>query len=159
MKHGKKKKFDFKVVGTKVVGVAAGAEAGLVIDKITAGMNIDPALKGAGKIILGALVPEFIKGEFMESMGSGLIATGVIDLNKKFVPSMITGVGQSNKNNKDNAMGEVDVIDEDYRVSGDYVEVDDEYGNPDNPGNENMNGVGLQDNALGNFNPDDDINF
>jgi hypothetical protein len=62
------------IVGTIAGGFAAGIGANLIASKIdnpNAGK-----LASAGVIVLGALLPKFIKGDLGSSVGAGMIAVG-----------------------------------------------------------------------------------
>ena len=88
------KKFDFKRIGMKVVGVGAGAVVGKIADKPLANMN--PKLRSIIKIGVGAVLPELIKSEFVSSIGAGVLAVGAADLYDSMVNKTppVQGVGE-----------------------------------------------------------------
>jgi hypothetical protein len=105
------KKFDFKRIGLRVAGVAAGAVVGKIADKPLASMN--PKIRSIIKIGVGAVLPEIApKSAFVENMGSGVLAVGAGDLYDSMVnkTSTVTGIG----NDFDMALGAT----EDYEVTG-----------------------------------------
>lgn len=89
------KKFNLKKLGTKAIGVSVGAVGAKVLDKPL--QNLDPKLRGAGKIALGAVLPNFMKGELSENIGSGIIAVGALDLVGGFAPGLVSGVGETSE--------------------------------------------------------------
>ena len=124
------KKFDFKKIGLKVVGVSAGAVGAELLNKPLENMN--PKLRGALKIVAGAVIPEVApKMAILGNVGDGIIANGAIDLYKGFTE------GGSGDSTSGIGAGQFDddqfVVDPDYVVSGidDYEPlsgVDDEEG-------------------------------
>jgi len=124
-----KKKFDFKAIGMRVAGVGAGAVAGKVINKPLTSMN--PKLRAGLKVLVGAAIPEFVKGKFVEDMGSGLIAVGASELVEELAPSLVSGVSGT-----DNAMGNLELEDEGFVMDADV-----------NLANGNVSGV--MENAVG----------
>lgn len=87
-------KFDFKKAGMKILGIGAGAVGGEVLSaKLLPKM--DPALRGGLKIAAGAFGPTFMKGkgsDLVSNIGDGLIASGAIELAKKFIPDLVNPV-------------------------------------------------------------------
>jgi hypothetical protein len=83
------KKIDFKKIATRVAGTAAGAVgAEIAGNKLMATM--DPALRGGIKIALGAFAPALApKVDILGDVGNGFIASGSIDLARKFIPAMM----------------------------------------------------------------------
>ena len=62
-------------------GLVAGAAAARVLTssgKILP--NLDPKLKSAGVIALGAFFPKFLKGSFGKAIGDGMVAAGGLGL-------------------------------------------------------------------------------
>jgi hypothetical protein len=102
------KKFDFKRIGMKVVGVGAGAVVGKIADKPLANMN--PKLRAIIKIGVGAVLPELVKSEFVGSIGAGVLAVGAADLFDNMVnkTAPVQGLGEA----YDTAIGA-----EDYQVT------------------------------------------
>ena len=111
----RKKKFDFKAIGMRVAGVAAGAVAGKVINKPLSEM--DSKLRGGLKIVIGAALPEFIKHKFVEDMGSGLIAIGAGELIEAVAPDLVSGIGSGH----DLAIGDLDLEDDGFVMDADVV--------------------------------------
>jgi len=88
----KKSKFDFKRLAMKAVGVGAGAVGGEILNKPLANMN--PMLRGGLKIAAGAILPEVIPMKdksMVENIGSGIIASGAIDLYNQVAVKGIAG--------------------------------------------------------------------
>jgi len=129
-----KKKFDFKAIGMRVAGVGAGAVAGKVINKPLSGM--DPKLRGGLKIVVGAAIPEFVKGKFVEDMGAGLIAVGAGELVEELAPSLVSGIG-----NIDQSIGKMDLEDEGFVMDAEVTE-------------DNVSGTGTMDNSMGDIHDD-----
>lgn len=129
------KKFDFKKIAMTTAGVAAGAVAGTIANKPMANMN--PKIRGAIKIAVGAVLPELMpKVELLKGVGAGIIATGAIDIYQGFTSiSGVDGIGNDDMSigAEDMAIGAEDYIITDTNVSG----IDDE-----------MNGIGADDNAV-----------
>jgi hypothetical protein len=105
------KKFDFKRIGMKVVGVGAGAVVGKIADKPLANMN--PKLRSIIKIGVGAVVPELVKSEFVGSIGAGILAVGAADLYDSMVNKTTTAPVQGVGEVYDTAVGS----DEDYIIT------------------------------------------
>ena len=109
------KKFDFKKIGMRVGGVAAGAVAGELVNKVGFIGNMKPALRGGLKIIVGAVIPELMpKQAFVGHIGDGMIAAGAIDtyngLTSK-TDAPVEGIG-------DQFTEDQFVVDNDYDVNG-----------------------------------------
>jgi hypothetical protein len=72
---------DVKKVGMKVVGVAAGAFAARTINNMVV-KQFPTALSGwmigAGDVVIGALVPKFLKSDLGAAIGDGFIAIGAL---------------------------------------------------------------------------------
>lgn len=78
------KKFDFKKIAMKVVGVGGGAVAADLLNKPMANMN--PLIRGGIKVVAGAVLPELMpKQPILEHVGCGIIASGAIDISQKFL--------------------------------------------------------------------------
>lgn len=63
------------------LGLIAGAAAGRVLTssgKILP--NLDPRIKSAGVVAIGAFFPTILKGDLGKSIGSGMVATGGLGL-------------------------------------------------------------------------------
>ena len=74
----------------KIGGIAAGAFAArLVVTKLGATMN--PKIANAIPIVLGVLVPRFIKSDIGQGIGDGLIAVGVLGELQQF--NVVSGIG------------------------------------------------------------------
>jgi hypothetical protein len=70
---------------TTIGGIAAGAIVAKQLNKV---LKFDPKLLAAGKVALGVALPKFIKSPLMNSVGSGMIAVGAVELVGSFVPSL-----------------------------------------------------------------------
>ena len=74
------KKFDFKKIGMNAAGVSTGAVGGQMLNKIGFVGNLKPVIRGALKIVAGAVLPELApKNQFIGDVGNGVIAAGAID--------------------------------------------------------------------------------
>ena len=99
-------KFDFKNVAMKTVGLGAGVVAGEFIDNNIDKLGISQISTGAGlgiaKILIGTIVPEFLKGKsksgsinsLLVPFGDGLIASGALTLARE--TKLITGITGGN---------------------------------------------------------------
>ncbi len=74
---------NWKKVGAKVGGVTIGTLGAKIILK-TLPATITDLYKGIGCLIAGALLPNFVKGEFMDAIGSGIISVGAEKLATNF---------------------------------------------------------------------------
>lgn len=83
---------NFNAVLMQVAGTAGGALLANFLNK-SIGANLDPKLVAAGEILIGALViPQAIKGDIGQGVGSGMLAVGTIKLLQGF--GVITGIDQ-----------------------------------------------------------------
>lgn len=80
-----KKKFNISNIAIKAGSVAGGVVVAKIADKPLA--NMKPALRGALKILVGAVLPELIpapkgagKVNFADGLGNGILAAGVADV-------------------------------------------------------------------------------
>lgn len=63
------------------LGLVAGAAAARILTSAPKILpNLDPKIKSAGVIALGAFFPKFMKGSFGKSIGDGMIAAGGLGL-------------------------------------------------------------------------------
>lgn len=84
---------NYKKIGVKTAGVALGTVGtGMILKALPA--TINNLWKGAGAILLGALLPNFVKGEFVEAVASGVIAVGTQKLAQHF-DFAVTGIGDA----------------------------------------------------------------
>lgn len=92
-RHHRMGAINIKQVGTKVLGVAAGAFAARTIYNmvIKSSPTMDPKYIGIGEVVLGVLVPKFIKNELGSGIGDGLLAIGALTTLQNF--GVISGVG------------------------------------------------------------------
>jgi hypothetical protein len=72
---------DVKKIGLKVIGVAGGAFAARTINNVV--VKQFPTLLsgwmiGAGDVVIGALIPKFIKSDLGQALGDGFIAIGAL---------------------------------------------------------------------------------
>ncbi len=108
------KKFDFKKIGMRIGGVAAGAVGGELLNKIAFVGNLKPALRGGIKIIAGAVLPEFMPKQVMLGhIGDGLIAAGAIDTYNGLTSPPVEGLEGIGDQFDDKF-----VVDNDYDLSG-----------------------------------------
>jgi hypothetical protein len=69
------------------IGLIAGAVAGrLVVKKVLPSQ--DEKIKNAGVMVVGFLLPKFIKSEIGKSIGNGMIAAGGLGLAGSFLPAI-----------------------------------------------------------------------
>lgn len=123
------KKLDFKKAGMHVISTGMGAVGAKILNKPLANMN--PKLRAFLKIAGGVLLPTFAKNDFMQGIGSGLVAVGAAELVTEFMPGL-AGIG-------DTDMSDVGFIEQSSTVSGPYdAEV---YGTDDE-----MSGIGADEN-------------
>ncbi|MFZ4741662.1 MAG: hypothetical protein ACOYLE_10915 [Bacteroidales bacterium] len=101
------KKFDFKKIGMKVVGLGAGAVAA------NAGVKFLPAtmdnkIVSAIQIGVGVILPEVIgqKSELLESVGNGMIAVGAANLVSELTSKTTAGLFGFNYNEGSRIMGD-----------------------------------------------------
>jgi hypothetical protein len=110
-------------IAVKAGGVSAGAVLAKFADKLVP--NLNPAIRGAAKIAIGAVVPAFMpKQKFVEHMGNGMIAVGAVELAGNFVPAIVSGTNDSPMSGI--GSGEPMTIDEDYEAGLGEADDDDE---------------------------------
>ena len=138
-----KKKFDIKSAGLKAAGLGSGAIVGTVLNKPLS--KLDPKIRSAAKIAVGAFAPTFApKSKFVEHVGDGMIAVGAVELAKALIPGLpVSGIGEMDDEFDDLAgLGEV----EEYDEFDDLAGVDDD------------TAIGAdEDNSIGEI--DDDENY
>ena len=87
-------RINVKSIGIKVLGTAAGAFAARLLYNM--GLKQFPTIKpqyaGLGIVVVGALIPKFIKSELGSAAGDGMIAIGSLSALQGF--GVISGVGQ-----------------------------------------------------------------
>jgi len=88
----KKSKFDLAKIGMKAAGLGAGAVGATLADKIIPASLAAP-LKSGIKIVVGAVLPELVKNEFVGHVGDGMLAVGVGELAGSVVPGL-SGIGE-----------------------------------------------------------------
>ena len=100
MKVNKAKLTDIAMnVGIRAVAAPAGAIAASALDKIAFVANLNPWLKGIGKIIIGAAIPEFHnkandKGSIaLATFGAAFSGVGGLDIAKQVMPALVSGAG------------------------------------------------------------------
>jgi hypothetical protein len=89
------KKLNMKGISSHVIsGItsAGGGVAGSLVDRFIPG-SINPKLVQGGKIIVGALLPEFLKGSTMEKISAGFCGQAGGKLFESFVPPKVSGTG------------------------------------------------------------------
>ncbi len=104
----------------KAAGLGAGAVgAKVLISKVAPNMN--PKLKSAGAIVLGALLPEFAgRSQMMADVGAGIMAVGASELISGFVPGL-AGIGEVDPSFDDSVAGgegEYFIDDDDNAING-----------------------------------------
>jgi len=117
-------RINFGQIAMKAAGLGAGAVAGkLVVTKVAPNMN--PAIKNAALVVLGAVGPGFLgrRNQLFEKIGDGMIAVGVQGLVGGFVPAL-AGIGEEYLEDFDTSIGEEDEYvygddDEDNAIQGD----------------------------------------
>jgi len=72
-------------IGTSFLMDAAGLVAGAAAARVLTSSgkilpNLDPKLKSAGVIAIGAFFPKFLKGAFGKAIGDGMVAAGGLGL-------------------------------------------------------------------------------
>lgn len=75
---------------TGVIGVAAGAVIAQVVGKLAAS-KVNPKIVNAGQIVLGVMLPKFMKNKFADGIGKGMIAAGSIGILTQF--GVLKGIG------------------------------------------------------------------
>lgn len=74
------KKLNFKEIGKRAVGVAAGGAAGTLINKVLPA-GVSPKMASLGKIVAGLVLPEFApKNKMLADAGTAFAAVGVSEL-------------------------------------------------------------------------------
>lgn len=110
------KKFDFKKIGTKTVGLAGGGVAAGMLLKHLPQMSENPKteaiIKSAILIGAGAFIPEMIgkKNELVGYAGDGIIATGANNIVRTMMPNLVAGVDDYVAN--PSSINDIDVSDE-----------------------------------------------
>jgi hypothetical protein len=85
------KKLDFKKIGVKALGLGGGAIVASLGNKIAP--NLNPMIRGAAKIAVGALLPTLMpRQEIIEHLGDGIMTMGAAELIGKVVPGL-SGLG------------------------------------------------------------------
>lgn len=106
-------KFQIKDIAVKVGGVSAGAIAAKFSNRFLGTMN--PKIRAVGKIIIGAVVPEFMpKVKIAGHIGTGFMAIGAAELFEEIVP---TAPVSGTEDIMSGALGGPITIDEDYEDS------------------------------------------
>lgn len=108
------KKLNFKQIGMRAAGAAAGGVGGEFLNKLLP--NMKPMIRGIAKMAIGVVVPELApKSKFADAAGVGLAASGSVDLFNAIANKTSTGV--------QGIEGEEYSVDQDYKVHGtdDYV--------------------------------------
>lgn len=82
-----------KSLATKVLSVAAGAFVGRTIQNMAAKSlpTTSPKIVALGTILIGGFVPRFIKSDFGQGLGNGILAVGAISGLQSF--GVISGIG------------------------------------------------------------------
>jgi hypothetical protein len=96
------KKINVKDLAIKAAGVGAGAYAAQKLNSIQFVKDQKPALRGAVKMAIGALLPAFLakgkKAAIIEGVGNGMIAVGALEVASAFDDKMpsLAGIGAGN---------------------------------------------------------------
>lgn len=70
---------------TRLLGLVVGALAPAIVGNIKVkGEPIDGKIVGAASVVLGYLLPGFVKGELFAGIGDGMIASGGVKLLQEF---------------------------------------------------------------------------
>lgn len=82
-----------KGMATKVLSVAAGAFVGRTLQNMATKSltTVSPKIVGLGVIVIGAMVPKFLKGDMGQGLGDGILAIGTISTLQQF--GVISGIG------------------------------------------------------------------
>lgn len=94
------KKFDFKKIGMKTVGLAGGGvAAGMLLKHLpvmSQNEKTEAIIKSGILIAAGAFVPEMMgkKNELVGYAGDGIIATGANNIVRTLMPNLVAGVDQ-----------------------------------------------------------------
>ena len=81
-------KLDFGKILTNAAGLTAGGIGGKVIVRKIA-PNLDPKLKAAGVIVLGAVLPEVAgRNPMLANVGNGMMAVGGAELVGALIPGL-----------------------------------------------------------------------
>lgn len=85
------KKIDIKGIAIKAASVGAGGYAAVKVNKVEALAKMKPAMRGALKMAIGALLPTLMKGKKMDMLagvGDGFIAIGAVECAAAFDDTM-----------------------------------------------------------------------
>ena len=89
------KKFDFKKIGTKVLGSIGGAVAANIVENKVLPAGWSQTAKGVALIALAAVAPSFLskgKNEVIEAVADGMSAQGGLSIAKGLMPNLISGI-------------------------------------------------------------------
>jgi len=79
---------------TSALSMIAGAVIGRVISNRMAS-KVNPKILAGGQIVLGSVLPRFIKNKFVAGIGTGMVINGGVQALQSFgVISAINGMGQ-----------------------------------------------------------------
>jgi hypothetical protein len=70
---------------TGALAITGGAIIANQLDKF---LKFDKKILAAGKIVIGSLLPKFVKSPLMANIGTGMIAVGGAQLVSSFVPAL-----------------------------------------------------------------------
>ena len=72
---------------TSALGIVAGAVAGkFVANKLLP--NVNSKIKNAGVVVIGAMLPKFVKSNIGKAVGNGMIAAGGVGLVSELLPGI-----------------------------------------------------------------------
>lgn len=90
----RKIKFNLASAGSKALGLGAGAVAAKAADSLPFVSSLDPKIRAVAKVGFGLALPLFVKNDIVTATGDGMVAVGIADLAKEFVPG-ISGIGET----------------------------------------------------------------
>lgn len=84
---------DVKKIGTRIAGVAAGAFLARTVNNMASKQfpTVSPKLVGIGDIVLGVMVPKFLKSELGQGIGDAFIAIGSLTTLQSL--GVLSGIG------------------------------------------------------------------
>lgn len=90
----RKLKLNIAQIGTKAIGLGAGAVAAKAADSLPFVSTQAAPIRALAKVALGVALPMFVKNDMVGAAGDGMIAVGIADLAKEYIPG-ISGIGET----------------------------------------------------------------